>query len=185
MDPSTLRPLGPGDLLKGEARPLSPEDLERLWEILAAINANWRLFWDEDEDPKDHSLLRMRSSWREFVHLRSDPPGPNPQPSYAAEYANAITVVDALKSADPDAVWDILFSVGTPGAQPPSAGAAVTAAQLLHAKRFVIDEFMTVLVTTGGFKAFGGRNTHGYMAGSRTSRTVRISAPFTFPERDA
>jgi hypothetical protein len=185
MEASTLRALGPGDLMKADARPLDPGDLERLWEILAAINANWRLFWNEDEDPKDHSLLRIRSSWREFVRLRSDPPGEKPQPSYAAEYDNAIAVVDALKTSDPDSVWDILFSVGTSGARAPSDGATVTAAQLLHAKKFVIDEFMTVLVTTGGFKAFGGRNTHGYMAGSRTSRTVRISAPFTFPERDA
>ena len=183
MDPSSLRSLRPSDIREGPSRPLEGSELEGLWKILEAINENWRLFWDETDHPPDHSLFRIRSSWREFVRLRADPPGPTPEVSYIAEYENAIRVVEELRRADSDCVWKVLFSVDTGGAVAPPGDADVSSADLLHAKTFVLNEFMTVLMVSGGFKHFGGRNTNGYMAGSRTSRTVSISAPFSYPER--
>lgn len=184
MDPSTsLRQIEPGDILPANGRPLSSGELERLWQIFSAINQKWSLFCDDAGEASEHALYRVRSSWREFVRLRADPEHPWQGVSYIAEYENAIEVVARLKQAKPDRAFELLFAVGTKDAEAPPANAGISAESLRHAKHFVVDEFMSVMVVTGGFKHFGGRNCNGYMAGSRSNRTTSISGPFTYPER--
>ena len=184
MDPSTsLRQLEPGDIFPADGRRLSDDELKGLWEIFSAINQKWSLFCDEHGKPTEHALYRGRSSWREFVRLRANPEHPGQGVSYIAEYENAIDVVAELKRVDRDRAFELLFAVGTREAEAPPAEAKITTESLRHAKHFVVDEFMSVIVVAGGFKHFGGRNYNGYMAGSRFNRTLPITAPFTYPER--
>lgn len=152
--------------------------------FFSAINQKWLLFCDDEGEASDHVLYRARSSWREFVRLRADPEHPWQGVSYIAEYENAIEVVARLKQAVSERAFDLLFAVGTSHAEAPPADAGVSVESLRHARHFVVDEFMSVMIVAGGFKSFGGRNYNGYMAGSRFNRTVSISAPFTYPERE-
>ena len=180
MDPSTsLRQLQPGDIFAADGRPLSSDELECLWQIFSAINQKWSLFCDDAGEASEHALYKARSSWREFVRLRANPEHPWQGASYIKEYENAIEIVKKL----PDRAFDLLFAVGTKDAEAPPADAEISAESLRHARHFVVDEFMSVIVVTGGFKGFGGRNYNGYMAGSRSNRTSSIAAPFTYPKR--
>lgn len=181
---ASLRQLEFGDIFPAVGRPLRIDELERLWQIFSAINQKWSLFCNDAGNASEHALYRARSSWREFVRLRANPEHPWQGVSYIAEYENAIEVVARLKQAEPDRAFELLFAVGTKDAEAPPADAEIPAELLRHARHFVVDEFISVMVISGGFKDFGGRNYNGYMAGSRSNRTVSITAPFTYPKRE-
>jgi hypothetical protein len=180
-----LRELRPEDIYPSDPKALEPEQLESLWRIFVAINRKWALFRDDGGEPTAHALSGARSSWREFVRLRAEPTESHHGPSYHAEYLNAIEVVRRLRQADADNAFEILFAVGTGGAEAPPETAGLEMEALLHAKHFVVDEFMKVIVVAGGFREFGATNYNGFMAGSRTSRTAQITSPFTYPARTA
>jgi hypothetical protein len=176
---ASLRQLESGDIFPAVGRPLSSNELNDLWRIFSAINQKWSLFCDDAGNASEHALYRVRSSWREFVRLRANPEHPWQGASYIKEYQNAIEIVYKLS----DRAFDLLFAVGTKYAEAPPADVEISAECLRHAKYFVVNEFMSVMVATGGFKHFGGRNYNGYMAGSRSNRTSSIAAPFTNPKR--
>ncbi|MEH6592763.1 MAG: hypothetical protein V7746_21025 [Halioglobus sp.] len=175
---------GPSGMLGGKGRPLRNEEIESLWEICCEINNKWRLFCSADNTPTVHALNRMHSSWLEFIRLRADPQHDYQGLSYIAEYENAIEVASKLKRADPENAFSLLFSVDAQVPSNPTIdGSPPPVDPMLHAKKFVVDEFMTVMIVAGGFRQFGGENYNGFVAGSRFSRTVDISSEFSYPQR--
>ena len=49
--------------------------------------------------------------------------------------------------------------------------------RLGHAKHYVIDEFISVLVLAGGFRGLAGWNYKGFLGGSRFNRAARVVRP--------
>jgi hypothetical protein len=177
---------GPKGMFSGEPRRLRGEELEKLWEICREINKNWLLFCSDDGQPCEHTLNQLHSAWLEFVQLRANPEHNYQGLSYIAEYESAIDVIAQLKKSDPENAFNLVFSVNAWVPDNPTLdGGNITDDPLWHAKKFVVDEFMTVMIVSGGFKHFGGKNYNGYMAGSRFNRTVSITAPFSYPQRDS
>ncbi len=171
IPPICSEPLAAG-LIKSSARPLKEDETEGLWRIFAAINDEWRLFHTRDPKHPVADASNLRSTWLEFVTLRADSGN---YPSYVGEYENALEMLRALESVDgADAVKTLLF------AEEPSPDT-----RLAHAKRYVVDEFITVMVIASGFKEFGARNYNGFIGGSRFNRATNICTPVLFPEREA
>lgn len=126
---------------------LGGDELERLWEVFAAIGRVW---WPGGGDP-----LYQRSQWLEFIGVKC-----GEEPSYRGEYRNALVVLAELKQQHRDDVWDrLFFNHGVP------AGPPLT--RLAHFRVFVVEEFIKVWLTTGGFRAFGAGNYNSFVSGSR------------------
>lgn len=112
------------------------------------------------------------------------------RPSYVAEYVNAIAVVDELIAThgEDEAFNKLFFDNGL--------AEHSLDTRLAHAKYFVVDEFIRVQVTAGGFKKFirpddeqrdGIRpdnivNYRGFIAGSRFNRILPVR-PYKGPSR--
>ncbi len=149
------------DLLAAEPGSL-PEGLEDfLWELLDEIGKRWNF-----KAPSSGT----RSSWTEFVTLRCET-----KPSYLEEYRNAQEVVESLAvSGSMDRVGD-LFNHTSPRKLDEHS------TRIDHAKKLVIDEFLTVRIVAGGFREFGGRNKraynyNGFIRGTRYNRVMRVRA---------
>ena len=151
-------------LLAAEPRELTLAEIDGLWRIFVAIGTVWK--------NAAHASEGLKSSWLEFLTEKS-----RIQPSYVAEYTNALMVVDELvgnSKSDTEAFEWLFLDHGIP------VNSLDT--RLAHAKHFVVDEFIRVQIVAGGFKDFirpeqttGIRpenfvNYNGFIAGSRFSR---------------
>lgn len=159
-------------------RPLMQSELDRLWLIATAIYTTWELSRIGQADPFAQDATHLRSTWTEHVRLRAEPSPASGLTSYVGEYENALNILAELlpqdSSDDPaPALQKLLFAR-------PKAGAGATAVldtPLLHAKHYVADEFMTVLIVGGGFRQFGGWNYNGFLGGSRFGQVTAIAQP--------
>ncbi len=142
-------PLPPA-LLTEFDKPLSEEQIARLWALFAGIDTHWQLKFAVD-------LLRSR--WLDMLEARRAEP-----PDYTAEYINAATVFEALETAlGMDAAIRKFY--GQTNVQ--KNDEALT--RLGHAKFFVGNDFIRCFIACGGFRGFvpKGRNYTGFMGGSR------------------
>jgi len=144
-------------LLPGDGQALTDAERECLWGLFQAIGNAW-------DDVRNENNLR--SSWLEFIEAKT-----TAAPSYAAEYSNAVGVVKELVEIHgaENAYALLFFRSGVSPSEPPLT-------RLAHAKRYVVDEFIRVNIIASGFKAFGGRNYKGYIAGSRYNRFPKVRA---------
>jgi len=139
-------PLPPG-LLPGDGQSLSTEYQEVLWRLFVEIGKCWHnVLWESSN---------LKSSWLEMVQAKT-----TVAPSYVQEYINAVYVVRELMDMLGDDAFDQLFLHNGIPPGPPTT-------RLAHAKKYVIDEFITMQVMASGFKHYGGKNYHGYIKGSR------------------
>lgn len=151
-------------LLAAEPRELTRTEIDGLWRIFVAIGTVWK--------NTVHASAGLKSSWLEFLSEKT-----RIQPSYVAEYTNALRVVDELigiYKSDTEAFERLFLDHGIP------VNSLDT--RLAHAKHFVVDEFIRVQIVAGGFKDFirpeqtsGIRpenvvNYNGFIAGSRFNR---------------
>lgn len=132
-----------------EPRPTANEFIQSLWPLFAAIGQSWKTSSSYSSE--------MKSRWREFITEKV-----LGEPSYAAEYANALEVLAELEGMFGAQLYQkLFFENGVPDGPP------VT--RLAHMKRFVVDEFIRVHVASGGFRSFGAENYRGWVSGSRVS----------------
>jgi hypothetical protein len=89
------------------------------------------------------------------------------QPSYSAEYNNAILVIEELTQlyGEENAYQELFFNYKIPQSQPENGvekPRIILTTQLAHTKYYVVNEFIRMQVLSGGFKHFGGQsNTSG------------------------
>ena len=136
----------PERLLESAPGELSAAELAPLWELFAAIGQAWG---DGSLDPR-----RQHSHWREFIAVRT-----LSEPSYLAEYRSAVLVLDELRQQHGPQLWHELF-FGSVRAEAPTTARG-------HLRRYVVEEFIKLWLTSGGFKAFGAGNYNSYVSGSR------------------
>jgi len=148
-------------MLVGDGQLLSHGDREFLWRVFVQIGNTWKNVRYESAN--------LKSSWLEMLEAKTSRP-----PSYTAEYVNAVRCVRELIAMYGDEAFQKLFLDNHIPPGPPLT-------RLAHAKRFVIDEFITMQVLASGFKHFGGKNYNGYVKGSRYNETplVREYIPIT------
>jgi len=169
----------PASLIYSEPRALAASEIDALWEIFTAINRAWSLFHTRDPAHPVLDASNLRSTWLEFVRLRAESTS---QPSYVGEYENAIRVVAALRAeGDGDPFERLFFDRDLVGASPNAHEAAPMSTRAAHAKDYVVDEFISVMVIASGFKEFGGRNYNGFLGGSRFNRVTKIAAHVDLP----
>jgi hypothetical protein len=152
--------------------------MDGLWKIATAIYTTWQLDGADENDPFSLDATHVKSTWTEHVRLRAEPTPRSGLPSYVAEYENALKIVADLEAAQPSvdlatALKPLLFAAPAPtkGSTP------LCDTPLLHAKRYVVDEFITVLIVGGGFRQFGGWNYDGFLGGSRFGQVNAIARP--------
>lgn len=170
-DFNLLERIDPSPLL-GSPRQLLNSEIDGLWALFVEINSRWRLFHTRDAEIEVPDAKNLHSSWLELVTLRAQPHQyPNclqQLPCYVEEYVNALSVIAALCSHDDsEYALDPLLAVTT---QPENS-------RIWHARKFVVEEFMTVMIVAGGFKEFGGHNYDGFLGGSRFNEVTQIVAP--------
>ena len=155
--------LEPG-LLPREGQNLTLHDREVLWTLFQAIGRVWK-----NLHPAATDSSTLKSSWLEFLEAKA-----NTDPSYVAEYSNAVMVIQELKEIYPNGEWafeKLFLHNGIPEGPPMT--------RLAHTKKFVVDEFIRVNIVASGFKSFGGpdnngRNYKGYIGGSRYNLRARV-----------
>jgi hypothetical protein len=153
------------------------EDTERLWEVFCGINDAWALVERPHGTGVTADASALRSSWREFLTLRI-----RQTPSYQGEYVNALRVLHDLKTTfGDDALDKLLFESGLAydgsGRMSGVAQRTHPNTRIGHAKHYVIDEFISVLVVAGGFRGIAGWNHKGFLGGSRFNRAARVVMP--------
>lgn len=162
IDPSCvycLTPVPPQLLIEREQRVTEAEE-RQLWDLFVTIGSSWKI----------ESVGHLRSSWEEFMAVKT-----RTAPSYATEYSNAVAVIGELRDIYGESAYEMLFFKSGVDGNPPMTRVA-------HAKHFVVNEFIRVLVLLGGFKSFVPveerlqANYNGYMAGSRYNRLARVRA---------
>jgi len=151
-------------LLESSTGYLSEKEVSYLWQIFTEIVKTWR----------NKKLVESRAEeyygqWHEFIMLNT-----RQKPSYINEYRNGITVLEELKVMYPTDYWNKLFfenklnlyfERGETEFDRPDR-----ATRLGHFKLYVIDEFIDVFLTCGGFKQFkkeGKGNYNSYIYQSR------------------
>ncbi|MEO8133181.1 MAG: hypothetical protein ABI831_04295 [Betaproteobacteria bacterium] len=164
-------------LLPAEPRALTRAEIDGLWRIFVAIGTVWK--------NTVHDSAGLKSSWLEFLTEKT-----RIQPSYVAEYVNALVVVEELILMYKTKAFEKLFlDNGIPLDSRGVLGRLDT--RLAHAKHFVADEFIRVQVVAGGFKNFirphqteirpeNIVNYNGFIAGSRFSR-IKPVRPYEEP----
>jgi hypothetical protein len=122
-------------LIDHEDQTLSAATRERLWEVFVEIGRAW--------DNVSDDSAGMRSSWLEFIEARIHQP-----PSYAGEYANAVSVLQELIDmyGREKAYARLFFATG--------AGDGPPLTRLAHVKKYVVNEFIRVQITASGFRGF-------------------------------
>lgn len=156
--------VSPG-LFNGAGQSLTPYEKVRLWEVFQAIGIAW-----EDLHPNKTDSSNLKSSWLDFINAKTES-----EPSYVAEYSNAVSCIDELedKYGTEDAYHLLFFKNKIPSGPPLT--------KLAHFKKFVIDEFIRVNIVASGFKSFGGPDNHGknykgYLGGSRYNLRARVKS---------
>ena len=146
-------PLEPG-LIPVEDQILTEHERDMLWDLFQEIGKCWQNV--REPSPGNFDSSNLRSTWLEFIEAKT-----TQEPSYVAEYSNAVSVIEELVDiyGKEDAFKRLFLENGIPQGLPLT--------RIGHAKRYVVDEFIRVQVTGSGFKHFGGRNYKGYLGGSR------------------
>ena len=152
-------------LFNSSGQSLTPYEMVRLWNIFQAIGITWG-----DLHPNKQDSSNLKSSWLDFLQSKT-----NSDPSYVAEYSNAVCCIDELVEmyGNDDAFQKLFFDNNIPD--------TLTMTKLAHAKKYVIDEFIRVNVVASGFKSFGGPDNHGknykgYLGGSRYNLRARVKS---------
>ncbi|HYT88618.1 MAG TPA: hypothetical protein VEL76_07905 [Gemmataceae bacterium] len=136
----------PPYLLPSNTGHLSALEVEGLWEVFVHIGQTWGAV---GADP-----LYQRSQWLEFLQVKTEE-----APSYLEEYRSALAVLAELREVHSDGMWQkLFFEHGT--TSPPTT-------RLAHLRTFVVEEFIKVWLTSGGFKTYGAGNYNSYVSGSR------------------
>ncbi len=120
--------------------------MEVLWNLFNGIRGAWGSDACRTED--------MASQWREFIQLKVVG-----SPSYFEHYRSACELLSELRQTHGDRLYQYLFFDGELHRHPD--------ARLVEFKRYVVDEFIRVYVSLGGFRSFGGKNYTGFVSGSR------------------
>lgn len=152
-------------LIFAEGQDLTHQNKEALWELFQAIGDNWsNTIYDSNN---------QRSSWYEMLKAKTEN-----APNYAGEYVNAIYVLNELYAqyGKKEAFHKLFFESGVDNSAP-------TTTRLAHCKIYVVNEFIRVQITAGGFKSWGeknggeqAKNYHGFLGGSRYNRTPKVRA---------
>ena len=100
----------------------------------------------------------LKSAWLEMIKVKTEQ-----QPSYSAEYNNAILIIEELIQlyGEQSAYQQLFFSYKIPHSQPEKdteKPQPILTTLLAHAKYYVVDEFIRMQVLSGGFKHFGGQS---------------------------
>ena len=150
-------------IIFAEGQDLTYENKEALWEIFQAIGDNWsNTIYDSNN---------QRSSWYEMLKAKTEN-----APNYAGEYVNAIYVLNELfaQYGKKEAFRKLFFESGIDNNAPPTN-------RLAHCKVYVVNEFIRVQITAGGFKSWGtknggeqAKNYHGFLGGTRYNRLSRV-----------
>jgi hypothetical protein len=136
----------PAHLLPSSTGPLEAAEIEGLWEVFVHIGRTWGA---EGADP-----LYQRSQWLEFLQVKTQQ-----APSYLQEYRSGLEVLAELYRLHGEEMWQkLFFDHGT--TSPPTT-------RLAHLRTFVVEEFIKVWLTSGGFKTYGAGNYNSYVSGSR------------------
>jgi len=152
-------------LIFAEGQELTHENKEALWEIFEAIGETWQ--------NTIYNSNNQRSSWFEMLKAKT-----GNAPNYTGEYVNAIYVLNELYTqyGKKEAFKKLFFESGVDNSAPPTT-------RLAHCKVFVVNEFIRMQITAGGFKSWGdanggeqAKNYHGFLAGTRYNRTPRVRA---------
>ena len=147
-------------LLPAEDAALTEHERKMLWRLFVEIGRCW--------DNVIHDSANLHSTWHELIDAKT-----NREPTYIAEYSNAVCCVEELIEMYGESnAFSLLFLRNGIPAGPP-------ATRLAHAKHYVVDEFIRAQVLASGFKSWKGKNYKGYIAGSRYRRlpTVRAYEP--------
>ena len=139
MDAENLRGAGSGCL--------SSTNIDELWKLFIAIHVNW----GSDTACR---VEDMSSRWREFIELKV-----TATPSYLRRYTEACDLIADLRAVHNDRLYQFLLIDGELHRE--------SDPRLVDLKRYVIDEFIRVYVSSGGFRSFGGKNYAGFISGSR------------------
>lgn len=155
----------PASLIFAEGQKLTHQNKEALWEIFEAIGINW--------SNTIYNSNNQRSSWYEMIKAKTEN-----APNYTGEYVNAIYVMNELKAMYGKGVAfkKLFFESGVDNAAPPTT-------RLEHCKIYVVNEFIKMQITAGGFKSWGAKyggerakNYHGFLGGTRYNRISRVRA---------
>jgi hypothetical protein len=136
-------------------------EIEQLWELFEQIVYYWN-----DGDLVKNSPQNFYGQWFEFIELNT-----KKTPSYLFEYKNAISVLNGLKQIHPrDYFKKLLFSNKL--SLYPKRGESETmypdrATRIGHLKLFVVDEFIDVFLSSGGYKQYGATNYNSFIYQSR------------------
>ncbi|MCG8404140.1 MAG: hypothetical protein MI923_02970 [Phycisphaerales bacterium] len=162
--------IDPG-LIPTEDQVLTEHEREVLWQMFEEIGRCWENVFSPRRGVYDSSNLR--SSWLEFIEAKT-----THEPSYVAEYSNAVTAIEELVDlyGREDAHKRLFLENGI------EMGPPLT--RIAHAKRYVVDEFIRLQVVASGHKAFGGANYAGYIGGSRYTLSPRVRAYRPDKEQD-
>jgi len=153
------------NLIFAEGQNLTHQNKEALWEIFEAIGVNW--------SNTIYNSNNQRSSWYEMIKAKTEN-----APNYTGEYVNAIYVINELKTmyGQEDAYKKLFFESNINNNAPPTT-------RLMHCKVYVVNEFIRMQITAGGFKSWGtkydgeqARNYHGFLGGTRYNRISRVRA---------
>ncbi|MCD0460684.1 hypothetical protein [Roseiconus lacunae] len=126
---------------------LSSNELDELWKLFNAIHVTW----GSDTACR---VEDMASRWREFIELKV-----SESPSYLMRYAAACDLLTDLRASHGDGLYQYLLVDGELHRE--------SNPELVDLKRYVIDEFIRVYISSGGFRSFGGKNYSGFVSGSR------------------
>jgi hypothetical protein len=142
------------NLMFSEPCTLAESDVEKLWQIFVQIGEHWKDVYNESKN--------LKSAWLEMIKVKT-----LQQPSYSAEYNNAVIVIEELIAlyGEKDAYQKLFFDYKIPQSQPENDSEKpqpILTTLLAHTKYYVVDEFIRMQVLSGGFKHFGGQsNTSG------------------------
>lgn len=126
---------------------LSSGEIKELWELFHAIHVIWG-------SEMYCRVKDMASRWREFIELKI-----SGTPSYLQRYTAACELLAELRASHGNGLYQYLLVDGELHRQSDPG--------LVGLKRYVIDEFIRVYVSSGGFRSFGGKNYGGFVSGSR------------------
>ena len=125
---------------------LSDNEFATLWNLFDQIHK----MWGGDECRVED----MASRWREFIEVKVDG-----SPSYLDYYQDACILLSELENEHGDDLYQFILIDAELHREPEP--------RLTELKRYVIDEFIRVYVSSGGFRSYGSRNYGGFVSGSR------------------
>lgn len=127
---------------------LTPQVEATLWSLFCAVGDHWGL----GDDPT-HYHLRFQS----FLQNRIDI-----DPLYAGHYQDgAALLAELISTHGSKDAFDKVFT-----AKPRIAAAGIPSTPMEALQRFVANEFITLRLALGGFRAFGALNYNGYFGGA-------------------